>query len=103
MTIAISRALKLSNKREERGFEAWAKFVKAGINDAADQFKEAGQWYRSALRQASNLSMRPLVANCHKGLANSCLHLGNIKEAQLEDEMAVEIYRSLGMAYWLRT
>ena len=30
-TETISRALKLSNKREERGFEAWAMLVQAGI------------------------------------------------------------------------
>ena len=102
-TEMITRALKLSDKREERGFEAWAMLVKAGINDAAEQFEEAAQWYRSALQQASNLSMRPLVAHCHKGLANSYLHLGNKKEAQLENEMALEIYHSLGMTYWLQS
>jgi predicted ATPase/class 3 adenylate cyclase len=102
-TETISRALELSDKREERGFEAWAMLVKAGINDAADQFEEAEQWYHSALQQASNLSMRPLVAHCHKGLANSYLRLGNKKEAQLENEMALEIYRSLGMTYWLQS
>ena len=101
-TETASRALKLSDKREERGFEAWAMLVMAGINDAADQFEEAKQCYHSALQQASNLSMRPLVAHCHKGLANSYLRLGNKKDAQLENEMALEIYRSLGMTYWLQ-
>ena len=102
-TETISRALKLSDQRDERGFEAWAMLVKAGINDAADQFEEAEQWYHRALQQATTLSMRPLVAHCHNGLANSCLRLGNKKEAQLENEMALEIYRSLGMTYWLQS
>jgi class 3 adenylate cyclase/tetratricopeptide (TPR) repeat protein len=70
-TETVSRALKLSDKREERGFEAWAMLVMAGINDAAERLEEAKQWYRRALQQASNLSMRPLVAHCHKGLANA--------------------------------
>jgi class 3 adenylate cyclase/tetratricopeptide (TPR) repeat protein len=60
-TETVSRALKLSDKREERGFEAWAMLVMAGINDAAERLEEAKQWYRRALQQASNLSMRPLV------------------------------------------
>ena len=77
--------------------------VMAGIKDAAERPEEATQWYRRALRQASNLSMRPLVAHCHKGLGNSYLRLGNEKEAQLENETALEMYRSLGMNYWLQS
>jgi class 3 adenylate cyclase/tetratricopeptide (TPR) repeat protein len=100
-TETASRALKLADKREERGFEAWAMLVMAGINDAAERLEEAKQWYRRALQQASNLSMRPLVAHCHKGLSNCYLSLGNEKEAQLENKIALEIYRSLGMTHWL--
>ena len=102
-TETVSRALKLSDKREERGFEAWAMLVMAGINDAAERLEEAKQWYRRALQQASNLSMRPLVAHCHKGLASSYLRLGNEKEAQLENKTALDIYRSLGMTYWMQS
>lgn len=102
-TETVSRALELSDKREERGFEAWAMLVMAGINDAAERFEEAKQWYRRALQQASKLSMRPLMAHCHKGLGNSCFRLGNKKEAQLENETALNIYRSLGMTYWLKS
>jgi tetratricopeptide (TPR) repeat protein len=100
-TETVSRALKLSDKRDERGFEAWAMLVMAGINDAAERLEEAKQWYQRALKQASNLSMRPLVAHCHKGLANSYFRLGKKKEAQLENKTALEMYRSLGMTYWL--
>jgi tetratricopeptide (TPR) repeat protein len=95
-----SRALKLADKREERGFEAWAMLVMAGIKDAAEQLEEATQWYQRALQQASNLSMRPLVAHCHKGLANLYLQLGDEKEAQLKNKTALEIYHQLGMTYW---
>ena len=102
-TETVSRALKLSDKREERGFEAWAMLVMAGINDTAERLEEAKQWYSRALQHASNLSMRPLVAHCHKGLANSYLRLGNEKEAKLENKTALEIYRSLGMTYWLQS
>jgi tetratricopeptide (TPR) repeat protein len=100
-TEIVSRALKLSNEGEERGFEAWTMLVMAEINDAAERLEEAKQWYQRALKQASNLSMRPLVAHCHKGFANSYLRLQNEKEAQLENKMALEIYRSLGMTHWL--
>jgi len=95
-------ALKLSDKREERGFETWAMLIMAGIHAATKRFEEARQWYQRALQQATNLSMRPLVAHCHKGLGGIDFNLGNKKEAQLEDEMALEMYRSLGMNYWLQ-
>ena len=77
--------------------------VMAGINDAAEQPQEATHWYQRALQQASDLSMRPLVAHCHKGLASSYLRLGKEKEAQLEKKTANDLYRSLGMAYWLQS
>jgi tetratricopeptide (TPR) repeat protein len=37
----ISHALKISSEREEKGFEAWAMFVMAGINNAANRSEEA--------------------------------------------------------------
>jgi class 3 adenylate cyclase/tetratricopeptide (TPR) repeat protein len=102
-TETVRRALKLSDEREERGFEAWAMLVMAGIKNAAGQMEEAQRWYRQALQQGSDLSMRPIVAHCHKGLSNSYFRLGDEKEAQSENEAAREIYRTLGMAYWLQS
>jgi tetratricopeptide (TPR) repeat protein len=100
-TETVSNALWLADEGEERGLEAWAMLVMAGIYADTGRLKEATQWYRRALRQASNLSMRPLVAHCHKGLGDSYLSLGNKDEAQVENKKALEIYRSLGMTYWL--
>jgi class 3 adenylate cyclase/tetratricopeptide (TPR) repeat protein len=96
----VSHALKISDQRGERGFEAWAMLVTAGIKNAAQQHEEAINWYQRALKQASDLSMCPLVAHCHLGLADSHLHLGNEKQAQIEKEKALEMYHSLGMTYW---
>jgi class 3 adenylate cyclase/tetratricopeptide (TPR) repeat protein len=100
-TETASRALKLAKEGEARGLEAWAMHVMAGINVAAERFDEAKQWYLRALQQASNLSMRPLVAHCHMGLSNCNLSLGNQKETQLENKKAMEIYRSLRMTHWI--
>jgi len=96
----VSRALKISDQRGERGFEAWALLVMAGIKNAAQQHEEAINWNQRALQQASDLSMRTLVAHCHLGLAESYLDLGNVKQAQFENETALEMYQSLGMTYW---
>ena len=102
-TQTVSRALELSDKREEHGFKAWAMLVMAEINDAAEQLEEAKQWYHRTLKKASNLSMRPLVAHCHNGLAKSLHHLGKEKEAKFEKDKAIEIYNSLGITYWLQS
>jgi len=100
-TETVSRALKLADEREERGFEGWAILVMAGIHADAGRLEEAVQWYRRGLQQASDLTMRPLIAHCHKGLGNVCLRIGDEKESRSETKMALEMYRSMGMTYWL--
>ncbi len=100
-TETVLGALKLADEREERGFEGWAMLVMAGIHADAGRLEEAAQWYRRGLQQASDLSMRPLIAHCHRGLGNVCLRIGEEKEARSETKMALEMYRSMGMTYWL--
>jgi tetratricopeptide (TPR) repeat protein len=100
-TETASNALKLADEREERGFEAWAMLVTAGINAEAGRLEEAKQWYGRALQQASSLSMRPLVAHCHKGLGNLYLKTKSSEEARPELAAAVELYRSMDMSFWL--
>ncbi|NIO03096.1 MAG: tetratricopeptide repeat protein [Proteobacteria bacterium] len=100
-TETVSRALKLADEREERGFEAWAMLVMAGIHADAGRLEEAVQWYRRGLKQASDLTMRPLIAHCHKGLGNVYLRIGDEKESRSETKMGLEMYRSMGMTYWL--
>jgi tetratricopeptide (TPR) repeat protein len=100
-TETASSALKLAEEREERGFEVWAMFVMAGINADTGRIEEAEQWYRRALQQASNLSMRPLVAHCHKGLGDLYLKKESSEEARPELAAAIELYRSMDMSLWL--
>jgi tetratricopeptide (TPR) repeat protein len=93
----ISRALMLADERDERGFEAWAIFVKAKIQSDSEQLEEALQLYQHSLKQASGLSMLPLVAHCHKGLGDCYFKLGDEDQAVTENKSAIRIYRSLGM------
>jgi len=99
-TETVSSALKLADERNERGFGTWAMLVKAKIHTKAGDLEKAMKWYRQALDQAGDLSMRPLVAHCHKGLGNVFLHLGDKEKAQSENRASQEIYSSLGMARW---
>ena len=100
-TKTASSALKLAEEREERGFEAWAMHVMAGINADAGRLEEAKQWYRRAFQQASSLSMRPLVAHCHKGLGDLHIKTESSEEARPELVAAIELYRSMDMNLWL--
>ena len=102
-TETIARTLKIAKEREERGFEAWAMIVMAAIHADTGRLEEAIHWYGRTLQQASDLLMRPLVAHCHKGLGDSYLSIGNEKEAQVENEAALKIYRTLGMTTWLQS
>jgi tetratricopeptide (TPR) repeat protein len=99
----ISRALEIAGSREEKGMEAWAMLVQAGIHVDKGRLEEAMKWYQQGLRQASDLSMRPVVAHFHKGIGSVYQRLELDKEAQAEIETAQEMYRSMGMMHWLES
>jgi len=73
----------------------------ARTNADAGRLGEAEEWYRRALEQASTLSMRPLLAHCHEGLGHLYLKTENNEQARPELAAAIDLYRSMGMSYWL--
>ena len=106
----IERAIKtaeeaLSNSRRTglQGFGAWAFFVMAKIqsNCGTELMERAVESYHQAMDQAKELSMRPLLAHCHLGLGQLFRATGRIKEAQTPIQAAVDLYRSMGMNFWL--
>jgi tetratricopeptide (TPR) repeat protein len=99
----ILRALKLASESEEQGFESWAMLVMARTSADAGRTEDAKQWYQRALKQAADLSMLPLVAHCHEGLGAVHFHLGEKNVAKSEFDTAHEMYRSLGMTYFLNS
>jgi tetratricopeptide (TPR) repeat protein len=96
----IARALSLAEEREEKGFEARAKFVNAKIAFDSGMPEVALQWYQKSLQQASDLTMLPLVAHCHKGLGKCYSDLRNENQATAESNSAIDMYRSLGMVHY---
>ena len=100
-TETVSNASLLAREGEERGFEAWAMLVMGKIKAEAGRLDEAEEWYQRASQHASSLLMRPLVAHCHKGLGNLRLKSQKHEEACSELQAAVQMYRSMGMAFWL--
>jgi tetratricopeptide (TPR) repeat protein len=63
-------ALDLARRHGERGTEAWALRLRAGVLAARGLPADAAATYREALARAVALGMRPLVAHCHGGLAS---------------------------------
>jgi len=53
--------------------------------------------YREALKQASELKMRPLIAHCHLGLGELYGRIGQREKAQNELAAAIDLYRSMEM------
>ena len=87
-------ALALARKLGERGWEAWTLRV-LGELDAERSSADAAARYGEALALAVELGMRPLEAHCRRGLAR-------IAHARSELSAAVDLYREMGMTFWLR-
>jgi len=96
-----TRALDVASSREERTLEAWAILVMAKVNADMGRLEQAMDWYQRGLNQAAELSMLPLTAHCHMGLGQLYPKRGRSEEARSEIEAAIDLYRSMGMSYWL--
>jgi tetratricopeptide (TPR) repeat protein len=97
------RALELSHARKERGFQAYALRL---VGDIAVQHEprnvaQAAAHYHRALALAEELGMRPLQAHCHRVLGTLCATTGQREQARLELSTAINLYRAMGMAFWL--
>jgi tetratricopeptide (TPR) repeat protein len=96
-------ALRIFRQRGERGFGAWALYYMAKIHSEEDseQMQHAVHLYHQAKEQAAELGMRPLLAHCHMGLGQVYLRRGQTAEARSELSAASDLYRSMGMSFWL--
>lgn len=82
------RALSIARERGERGFEAAALRVRAAVSTRATppDLDAARADYEAALALAEARAMRPLAAQCHRGLATVHTALGD--HARADDERA---------------
>ncbi len=94
------RTLALSRERGERGVEAQAYWLLGEVASSREPLDAeiAEGHYRQALTLASALSMRPLSAHCHAGLAKLYRRAGNDTSAQEHLGMATAMYREMAMA-----
>ncbi|MBI2179014.1 MAG: tetratricopeptide repeat protein [Candidatus Tectomicrobia bacterium] len=97
-------ALNQARDQEEWGSHARALRLLGEIHSHPDSFdsEKAETHYRRALALAEELGMRPLQAHCHAGLGRLCQKTGREEEARTELDQAVEMYRDMGMDFFLR-
>ena len=72
------------------------------ITACHDLPEHAYSYYRTALALAEELGMRPLVAHCHLGLSKLSWRTGERQDAQEHRLVATNMYREMGMTYWLK-
>jgi len=96
-------ALSIFRQNGEQGFAAWALYhlAKIQFNGGSEQLEQAMLSYRQAKEQAAELGMKPLFAHCHMGLGQAYVKKGLNEEARSELMAAIELYRSMDMAFWL--
>jgi tetratricopeptide (TPR) repeat protein len=89
---------------DHHGFMAHALHLLGEIAIHPDRFDaESGEaHYRQSLALAEPRGMRPLVAHCHFGLGNLCVHTAKRQQAQDHLITAIVMYREMRMHFWLQ-
>jgi tetratricopeptide (TPR) repeat protein len=95
-----TRALELSRKHGERGFEGWARHLFGGIHLRRQSTEAAAESYNQALTIGEESGMRPLIAQCHAGLASLYRRIGKPSASDEHFTRATALYREMGMTYW---
>jgi len=100
---AAEEALRIFRQTDEYYFGAWTLLVMAKIQaeKGSDQIEQAKQTYRQAKELADKLKMRPLFAHCCLELGKYYSRRGENEKARSELLKAIDLYRSLGMKFWL--
>jgi len=96
-------ALELSRTHQERGNQAWVRWLLGQIEVHHDLLagEPAKENYRQALTLAEELGMRPLQAHCHLGLGTLYSKIGRVEAARAELSAAIALYRAMDMTFWL--
>jgi tetratricopeptide (TPR) repeat protein len=97
------RALTLTRTHGEQGYQAHTLRLLGDIHTQRQPPDDAPAKtrYREALALAEELGMRPLQAHCRRGLGTLYLKTGRQEQARAELSAAIELYRAMGMTFWL--
>jgi class 3 adenylate cyclase/tetratricopeptide (TPR) repeat protein len=99
----IDRALALVERRNALGHRPLLLRLQAELVSRSTKgttVETVSSW-EDAMRAATELGMRPLVAHCHLGLGKLYRRTDKREQAQEHLATAMTMYREMGMTYWL--
>jgi class 3 adenylate cyclase/tetratricopeptide (TPR) repeat protein len=98
-----AQALDHARQYTQRGRQAWALWLlgESTARQASPEGELAAGHYRQALALAEELGMRPLQAHCQRGLGTLYAAIGQWEQARITLSTAIELYRAMGMTFWL--
>lgn len=95
-------ALRLATEQKERGNQVYATHLLAEVSAQLSGGRaEAELHYADAVKLATALGMRPLVAHGHAGLARLHAKGHDAEKAQHHRSIALTMYREMAMWFWL--
>lgn len=94
------RALHLAQAHGEAASEAYTRRILAECALALDHPEDALHRYTACLEAATRLRMRPLMANCHDGLARITGAMGDFVLARRHRDKADRLAESMDMQLW---
>jgi class 3 adenylate cyclase len=99
----VEGTLAHARQRQERGNQAYALRLLVDIAARREPVavESAEAHYQHALALAEELGMRPLQAHCHHSLGTLYCQTGRAAPAGAALSTAVELYRAMGMTFWL--
>jgi class 3 adenylate cyclase/tetratricopeptide (TPR) repeat protein len=97
---AATRALELARKHEERANEAYSLRMLGEVDLYRGNLSDAKAWLTQGLALAEGLGMRPLEANCHKGLANAFDLSHEKSDAERHRSISNSLADAMEMRFW---
>jgi tetratricopeptide (TPR) repeat protein len=100
--VVAERAARLTSEYRQDAYHAWTLWMlgEVAAHPAHVRAEVADARYREAIRLATGLGMRPLVAHCHLGLGKLYRRSGKREQAHEHLTTATTMYREMGMTYW---
>ena len=97
-----TRAVALARERGERSHEAWAHRLlgETASHDDRPDVVAAETHYTTSMALASELGMRPLVAQCHFSLGKLHGRADDRRAAEEHLRTAVSLFDEMGMRFW---
>ena len=92
-----ARALGLAREHDERANQAYAHRILGELDSRCGNAEAAEASFRAALTLAEGLGMRPLAANCHRGLAEI---LGATQSGTAHRRSASRLAETMQMRFW---